>query len=73
MAVLKPLLVGMIAAGLSSSLYAAENIAICEDGAEWPPFHYIKRDAGKKVPGASEGYSVDVINKNFSRDSIFLF
>ncbi|WP_395168019.1 substrate-binding periplasmic protein [Piscirickettsia salmonis] len=63
MSVMKSLWVGAIAAGLSSSLHAAENIAICEDGAEWPPFHYIKRDGGQKVPGVSEGYSIDVINK----------
>ncbi|ODN43545.1 substrate-binding periplasmic protein [Piscirickettsia litoralis] len=49
------------------NLYATESISICEDGAEWPPFNYIKRDNGKKVMDSSEGYSVDVINKIFQK------
>jgi len=40
---------------------AGKAIAICDDGAEWPPFTYYERNVGKKTAHIV-GFAVDVID-----------
>ncbi|MCP4488705.1 MAG: amino acid ABC transporter substrate-binding protein [Gammaproteobacteria bacterium] len=46
-----------------------QTIRICEDGAEWPPYHYLKREDGEKTKQAI-GYGVDVLNEIFGKHDL---
>ncbi len=47
-----------------------QTICICEDSAEWPPYHYLKREYGKKTKEAA-GYGIDVFNEIFGFNLIW--
>jgi len=46
-----------------------QTINICDDGAEWPPYHYFKRENGVKTDEVV-GYGLDVLNEIFSKNYI---
>lgn len=41
----------------------AREIRICGDGSEWPPFHFLEKDANGNKTDTVIGYSVDVLNE----------
>jgi len=46
-----------------------QTICICEDAAEWPPYHYFQRTNGKKTKNIV-GYGIDVLNDILSKKGI---
>lgn len=48
---------------------ANEIIRVCDDGAEWPPYTYYKRDKGKRT-NELVGFSVEVVKKVFHKHNI---
>jgi polar amino acid transport system substrate-binding protein len=48
---------------------AGKTICICEDVAEWPPYHYFKRKNGKKTKEIV-GYGIEVLNEIFYKKGI---
>ncbi len=59
--------------GVTQAQYSfdGQTIRACGDGAEWPPFHYLKRENGE-VTGDVTGYTVDLLQEIFSRRGIAL-
>ncbi len=56
--------------GFTSTAFAEEltdkTICICDDQAEWPPYHYLEREKTKKIVG----YGIDVINEIFAKNKV---
>ena len=52
--------VAMADESVDSDSLEGKTIRACGDGAEWPPFHYFKRD-GKKITEEVTGYTVDLL------------
>ena len=48
-----------------------KTIRACGDGAEWPPFHYFKRD-GDAITSEVTGYTVDLLHAIFNGSGIHL-
>jgi len=48
---------------------SGKTICICEDDAEWPPYHYLKRENGKKTKEIV-GYGIDVLNEILNKKGI---
>jgi len=46
-----------------------QTICFCEDEAEWPPYHYLKRENGKKTKTVV-GYGTDILNEIFNEKGI---
>ena len=46
-----------------------QTIRICEDGAEWPPYHYLNRDSREKTKEVV-GYGIDVLNEIFKKHDL---
>ncbi|MEG3638458.1 substrate-binding periplasmic protein [Magnetococcus sp. PR-3] len=70
-------LLGLPAPSLAQPLLAGQSIRVCNDGAEWPPFAYFKKDMNGEKSKESAGYSVDYLNTmvtpkhlNFTMDLI---
>jgi polar amino acid transport system substrate-binding protein len=48
---------------------SGKTICICEDEAEWPPYHYLKRKNGEKTSDIT-GYGIDVLNEILNKKGI---
>lgn len=59
--------IGALIAGLWQipALAQIKHIRICEDGAQWPPYHYLEQKIKKP-----KGYGIDVINEIFGKHGI---
>ncbi|MCU7374644.1 transporter substrate-binding domain-containing protein [Paucibacter sp. O1-1] len=65
------MLAGLVATGtaLADTKLRGTTVRICDDAAEWPPYSYYRREAGRKT-AQLEGYSVDVITTIFAKHGI---
>jgi polar amino acid transport system substrate-binding protein len=61
---------GILGSSLSyADPFVGEKIAICEDGAEWPPYTHYQRVNGQATKEVV-GFSVDVVNEIFKKHGI---
>lgn len=62
-------LVILVATTARADSLKGKVIHICEDAAEWPPYHYLERENGKKTEEIV-GYGIDVLDRIFGKHGI---
>lgn len=62
-------LVVLVVTTVRADTLKGKVIHICEDAAEWPPYHYLKRENGKKTEEIV-GYGIDVLDRVFGKHGI---